>query len=68
MILLVQTGEGPNTRIGSLRTKHSHIDHKCEATAPKCSSIGRSEGHIDANICGARKRLSISRLLDFELT
>ena len=49
--LLVMEGEGPNTKIGSLKTTHSHIDHSCGKHASNALMTGGSCGARDTMIC-----------------
>lgn len=47
---LVSAGDGPNTRMGSQSTRHSHMDHRLAKQASNRSSGGGMNGAVVASI------------------
>lgn len=48
--MLVAAGEDPNMSMGSLRTTHSHMDHRWVTTASKWYKIGGPTGQTETSI------------------
>jgi hypothetical protein len=47
---LVNAGDGPNTNIGSQRTKHSHIDQRLDRHDSNITNGGGNKGGEEASI------------------